>query len=320
MSVIQRVSKPTTRKGKKVLLKKEPQLIEGPKRTLFLKGRKCSEKMREVLKDFYDLKKPDAHMLTKKNDITVFENVTPIEKFSKKFETPLFMMGSHSKKRPDNLVVGRMYNYSLLDMFEFNVENYEGLKQFQTAKIPMGLKPCLVFNGPHWDESEELKQLKSLFIDFFQREEVPSIRLKGLEHTISFTATADRKILLRSYRVVLKKSGCRIPRVELEEMGPRADYTLRRSKLPSEDLMKEACKKPKQLKPKPKKNISTDGLGTTHGRIHLGKQEIDKLQTRKMKGLKKTPEERKAERVAKRKLGAQSKVFSAKKVRVGLKS
>lgn len=69
------------------------------------------------------------------------------------------------------------------------------------------------------------------------------------------------------------------------------DLTLRRSKLPTEDLMKEACKKPKELKVKTKKNISTDGLGTTHGRIHVGKQEINKLQTRKMKGLKKSPVE-----------------------------
>lgn len=60
--------------------------------------------------------------------------------------------------------------------------------------------------------------------------------------------------------------------------------------------MKEACRKPKELKPTKKKNISADGLGNTYGRIHLGKQKIDKLQTRKMKGLKKTAAERKAER------------------------
>lgn len=60
--------------------------------------------------------------------------------------------------------------------------------------------------------------------------------------------------------------------------------------------MKEACRKPKELKVAKKKNISTDKLGTTHGRIHIGKQDINKLQTRKMKGLKKTAAERKAEK------------------------
>ncbi|KAL3277352.1 hypothetical protein HHI36_012702 [Cryptolaemus montrouzieri] len=298
MSVLQRVVKPTTRKGKKVLLKKEPQIIEGPKRSLFFRGRKCTDKVRKLLKDLYDFKKPDALMLSKKNDITIFEDVTPVEAFSKKYETPLFMMGSHSKKRPDNLVIGRMYNYSLLDMFELYVENYEGLKEFSANKILLGIKPCLIFNGAKWEETDELKQLKSLFIDFFHREEVTSIRLQGLEHAISFTITESGKILLRSYKVLLKKSGSRTPRVELEEIGPRIDLTLRRSKLPSEDLLKEASKKPRELKVHKKKNISTDALGTTHGRIHIGKQDINKLQTRKMKGLKKTPEERKKEKIA----------------------
>ncbi|KAJ8931781.1 hypothetical protein NQ314_015313 [Rhamnusium bicolor] len=296
MSVMQRVVKATTRKGKKVLMKKEPQVIEGPKRALFFQGRKTSEKVRSLLKDLYDIKKPDASKLSRKNDITIFENAKPVEDFCKKHETPLFMMGSHSKKRPDNLVVGRMYNYALLDMIELYVESYEGLKEFAASKITLGTKPCLVFNGPQWDLSDELKQLKSIFIDFFHREYVENVRLQGIEHTISFNATPDGKILLRSYKVVLKKSGCRTPRIELEEIGPRVDFTLRRSKLPEEDLMREACRKPKELKVTKKKNISTDELGSTHGRIHIGKQDIHKLQTRKMKGLKKTAAERKAEK------------------------
>jgi len=51
---------------------------------------------------------------------------------------------------------------------------------------------------------------------------------------------------------------------------------------------------------KKKKNISTDTLGTTHGRIHIGTQNIDKIQTRKMKGLKKTLSEKKS--IQKRKI------------------
>ncbi|KAJ3640785.1 hypothetical protein Zmor_027326 [Zophobas morio] len=300
MVVIQRVVKATTRKGKKVLIKKEPQVNEGPKRALFLQGRRSSDKLRRLTKDLFDIKKPDAQLLNKKNDITVFEDATPVERFCRKFETPLFVMSSHSKKRPDNLVIGRMYNYSLLDMIELHVENIECMREFACQKIVLGTKPSLVFNGPTWEETEELKHLKSLFIDIFHREEVESVRLQGLEHTISFTATPEGKILIRSFNVLMKKSGTRVPRLELEEMGPRIDLTLRRSKLPSEDLMKEALRKPKELKVTKKKNISVDGLGTTHGRIHVGKQEIQKIQTRKMKGLKKTPEEIKMKRAAKR--------------------
>lgn len=39
--------------------------------------------------------------------------------------------------------------------------------------------------------------------------------------------------------------------------------------------------------PKKTKNVAHDDMGDAFGRIHLGKQDISKLQTRKMKGLKK---------------------------------
>jgi len=296
MSPIQRVVKPTTRKGKKVLLRKEPQIIEGAKHTLIFKGRRTSETVRHALKDLYDLKKPAARLLIRRNDVTIFENQAPVENICRKHESPLFIIGSHSKKRPDNIVVGRMFNYSLLDVVELGIDSFESFRDFPGAKITLGTKPCLIFNGPQWDQSEEMKHLKSIFVDLFHREQVDAVRLQGLEHAISFTATQDGKILLRSYKVLLKKSGCRTPRIELEEIGPRLDFTLRRSKLPSEDLMKQACRKPKALKVIKKKNVSKDGLGTVHGRIHIGKQEISKLQTRKMKGLKKTLQEKKAEK------------------------
>lgn len=50
------------------------------------------------------------------------------------------------------------------------------------------------------------------------------------------------------FRVLLKKSSTRIPRIELEEIGPRADLICRRNKFASEDLFKQACKRPKALK------------------------------------------------------------------------
>ena len=39
---------------------------------------------------------------------------------------------------------------------------------------------------------------------------------------------------------------------------------------------------------KQKKNIETDMMGDKLGRIHLGKQDLSELQTRKMKGLKRS--------------------------------
>lgn len=53
--------------------------------------------------------------------------------------------------------------------------------------------------------------------------------------------------------------------------------------------MKLAMKTPKELKPKKRKNVETNVLGDTVARVHMKPQDIyGKLQTRKVKALKKT--------------------------------
>ena len=42
--------------------------------------------------------------------------------------------------------------------------------------------------------------------------------------------------------IIIKKSGTRIPMLELEKIGPSIDWVLRRSQLASDDLFKTACK------------------------------------------------------------------------------
>lgn len=138
-------------------------------------------------------------MMQKKNDILPFENVVPLETFASKYNASLFMMALHNKKRPHSLVMGRMYEHTLLDMMEFGIENYKSLKDFKIAKISVGLKPILIFNGELFENNYEYGRIKNLLVDMFQREVVEKIRLQGLEHVLSFTAFED-KIYMRSYR------------------------------------------------------------------------------------------------------------------------
>ncbi|GMG21341.1 unnamed protein product [[Candida] boidinii] len=51
-------------------------------------------------------------------------------------------------------------------------------------------------------------------------------------------------------------------------------------------MEKEAHMVPKQLQTKERKNINTDDMGDKVAKIHVGTQDLAKLQTRKMKGLK----------------------------------
>nr|XP_022292719.1 ribosome production factor 2 homolog [Crassostrea virginica] len=283
--VLQRVVKPKTQQGKRFLEKREPKLIENDKQAMFIKGGNTSIVVSQALRELYVLKKHNAISYKRKNILRPFEDETPLEFFAKKTDSSLFMFGSHNKKRPNNIVLGRFFDSHILDMVELGIERFVSQAEFPGGKCSEGTKPCLMFAGETFEQDIEYQRLKNLMIDFFRGPVVSQVRLAGLEHVIMVTATGG-KVLLRNYRVLLKKSGSRTPRIELEEIGPSLDLVMRRTKLASEDLYKRSLKQPKTIKPRKKKNVSHDAFGSKLGTIHMQKQSLDKLQTRKMKGLK----------------------------------
>uniref|UniRef100_A0A672FS57 Ribosome production factor 2 homolog n=1 Tax=Salarias fasciatus TaxID=181472 RepID=A0A672FS57_SALFA len=272
MKQLQGVIKPKTKRSKRFLESRAPKL-----------GGNTSQTVTQALKDIVNTLSPSA---LQENITRPFEDSTSLEFFSKKTDCSLFLFGSHNKKRPNNLIFGRLFDFHVLDMIELGVEKFVSMNDIKTAKCPEGTKPMLVFAGEAFDTDNEHRRLKSLLIDFFRGPTVSAVRLAGLEHVLHFTAL-DGKIHMNSYRCLLKKSGCRTPRIELEEIGPSFDFVLRRTHLASDDLYKLAHKQPKALKPKKKKNISHDAFGTKLGRVHMQKQDLSKLHTRKMKGLRK---------------------------------
>ncbi|KAK9531172.1 hypothetical protein VZT92_010614 [Zoarces viviparus] len=286
MTQLDGIVKPKTKRSKRFLEGRAPKLTEDVKTAMIMKGGNSSLTVTQALKDIYSLKKPNAVLYKKKNITRPFEDSTSLEFFSKKSDCSLFLFGSHNKKRPNNLVFGRLFDFHVLDMIEVGIEKFVSLSEIKTSKCPEGTKPMLVFAGEAFDTDNEHKRLKSLFIDFFRGPAVTAVRLAGLEHVLHFTAL-EGKIYMRSYRSLLKKSGCRTPRIELEEIGPSFDLVLRRTHLASDDLFKLSHRRPKTLKIRKKKNISRDAFGTKLGRVHMQKQDLSKLQTRKMKGLRK---------------------------------
>ena len=219
--------------------------------------------------------------------------------------------------------MGRMYDYQLLDMVELGLENFKSLQDFKNSKIASGSKPCLMFAGEPFADTTKAEfqrydtfvcgilfifsssRLKSLLIDFFRGPEVDNVRLAGIEHVLQFTAV-DNKVLMRSYRINLQKSGTKYPRVEMEEIGPSFDLVLRRTQLASEDLFKTACKQVKNVRGVKKiKNMSEDVFGNKKGQLHVPAQEIKKIQTRKVKALKESKEE-KIEEIKKKKEKAEN--------------
>lgn len=252
-----------------------------------MRGHATSQVIVDLIKDLNSLKKPDSTMFQKKNDILPFEDATSVEFFSQKSDCSIILIGSHTKKRPHNLVIARMFNHQLLDMVEFGIENYKPLSSFKSAKCAIGGKHTFVFTGEIFEQKEEYKTVKSLFLDLYRGETIKEIDLQGLDHVISITATQEGRIFFKVFNIILKKSGSRLPRVELEEMGPSFEMIIRRIKVAAPEVMREALKIPRTLKPKKVKNISTDALGKKYGRVHVVKQDLNKMALKKMKGLRK---------------------------------
>lgn len=279
------IIKPKSQRHRRVLEQRAPKIFENDKTALFIRGGNTSNIVTTALQELHMMKKPASILFKKRNISRPFEEASSIEFLTKMNDASLFLFGSHSKKRPHNLVIGRTYDHQVLDMIELGIEDFKSFKDIRGGKSGIGVKPCLIFNGENFETDSELRRLKSLFIDFFRGPVVSNVTLKGLEHVVSFTAV-DEKILVRNYKVNLKKSGTRTPRIELQEMGPNFDFIVRRTQLASDDLYKRACRKPKAAKVSKVKNISRDVLGDKRGRIHMTKQDIGSIQLRKVKALK----------------------------------
>ncbi|KAJ2725442.1 rRNA-binding ribosome biosynthesis protein rpf2 [Coemansia sp. Benny D115] len=287
-------NKPKNARSKRFMTNREAKVVENEKTAIFIRGSTTSQVIQDTLKDLYALRKHSAINFSKKNEIHPFEDETSVEFFARKNDCSLFAVGMHSKKRPHNLILGRTFDYQILDMIELGVEKCTTMEQLKSQACSVGTKPLMIFNGEAFSQAEDLIRLKSLLLDFFRGEVADKVSLKGLEYVITVTAGPPGPngetgtVFFRTYTTSLKKSGMRQPRVELTEMGPSLDLRIRRVRHPADDMWKKSLQVPKELKDVKVKNISRDGLGDKYGRVHLGKQDIGKIQTRKVKALKKS--------------------------------
>ncbi|KAH9859174.1 Brix domain-containing protein [Lenzites betulinus] len=313
-----RTVKPKNARSKRVLQAREPKEIEDPRTAIFVKGTHTGEKVSGAMKELMALKRPYAISFSKKNTVRPFEDASSLEFWAQKNDASLFLVGQSTKKRPDGITFVRMFDHRVLDMCEVGVDMFKSMAEFKTPKATPGHKPLLHFASELFDSHPRFVQLKSMLLDFFNGEVIDSICLAGIEHVISvslgptppslYAATttleasssdapapseALPKVHIRAYTIRLLASGTRVPRVELTPMGPFLDLTLRRHQEADAELLKQAMRRPKVRKQdvekglgKKRKNLETDEMGDLRGRIHVGTQNLDKLQTRKMKGLK----------------------------------
>jgi len=280
----EQLRKPKTKKGHRFLKNRESKVNENPKNLLVIKGAHTTDPVRSLLSEIGQFRKPLMVQLDRRQAETPFDNVENVEYLCKKNDTSLFCFGSASKKRPFRLVLGRMFEHELLDMQEFKVTDYKSMHNFASTECPVqGSKPLLIFQGAAFDHDEKMKQTKSLLMDTFRGPNAEKVSLMGLKQVFVFSAVEDKegnsKVVFRHYRSEFKKTGTKLPHVDLAEAGPRFTLAVDRVKTPMQERWKMALKTPKELKPKKQKNVTTNMLGQRIGRVHVGRQDFDKMHT-----------------------------------------
>lgn len=309
--MLTKCSKPRNARTARIVKAREPQQIESRKRVLLLHGSKCPQPVTSVLKTVHTLTKPDSVLLNKKNsDIHPFEDPASLEFLALKNECGVVVFGTHSKKRPNNITVLRTYDGKLLDMAELLLTlPPDQPEKEEKLQIGVEMKPMILFSGSQWDDTSSSEQaalyrtMKSLMLDLFQGEEISSVDVAGLQYLLMIAAgensrgptdlndPSNKPVLhLRWYRIkTMRSNNAKIPRVELDQIGPSFDFRVGRLREADPGVMKDAMKhgrRPNEARTR--KNIETDLVGDKIGRVHLGKQDLGTLQTRKMKGLKRS--------------------------------
>ncbi|KAI0028768.1 Brix-domain-containing protein [Vararia minispora EC-137] len=306
-----RVVKPKNARSKRAMEAREPKEVEDARTCIFVRGTHVGELAGAAMKELMALKRPHAISFSKKNTVRPFEDASALEFWAQKNDASMFVVGQSTKKRPDGLTLVRTFDGRVLDMCELGVDRFVSMDAFKTPKATPGHKPMMHFASELFDAHPRFVQLKSLLMDLFNGEEIGQIHLAGLEHVISVTlaptppslasASADEDetgplpaVHIRAYTLQLRKSGVRTPRAELVPMGPALDLSLRRHRMADPEVWKLATRRPKMRKQevekgvgRKQKNMEVDEMGDLRGRVHVAKQDLSRLQTRKMKGLKK---------------------------------
>ena len=182
-------------------------------------------------------------------------------------------------------------------MIEVGVEQCQPMRNFKGDKMSPGARPLMIFIGSQFETHERYKHFKSMFMDLLRGREEHDLEFDAVENVVVVSSpdehiSLDAEVLpvihVRVYMIQKLKSGQKLPRIELLEMGPRMDFSLRRSQEADPQMLKMALQRPKAESSHKRKNIDLDIMGDAMGRIHMGKQDLDKMALRKFDGLKRS--------------------------------
>lgn len=287
---VEQKAKPKSHKAKKIIERKENILQKDPKHTVFMKGTKCSEIVTKAMRELHKMRDLDISkwLLQKKNEILPFEDASAIERVADRHDAGFICFGSHNKKRPNNMIIHRMYNHHILDMLEVGIEELKTMQEYGNCEsIEIGQQPILVFQGDAFDLSENFIRFKNMMIDFFRIKHLDELNILSAQRIITFTAkSTEGNIVMQQFEAPkINEALAGQGQIDVKEIGPKIAMKIRRVRHPDRDTWKAATKimksKAKQLDKK--RNISYNELGQRIGKAYIQHQDLSTLALKKQK-------------------------------------
>ena len=312
-----------TVQSRRALKKYDSKVFENDKSILFLRGASTSSVVVDAMNELSTITAPHCKKLKKRNAFHAFEGRQHLEFLGHKNDCSLFCFGSDSKKRPNNLVLGRMFDFHILDMLELGIVamdriDMSGVKGQSIGSI--GGKAFFVFEGQEFESEPFFIRLKNFILDFFRGSNDTEISLDGVDRAVfvslrsnngedAVIAPSDNCIgtkpqeergnavlCFRNFAVSKTQSAVgsvsNTKHVNLVDIGPNFDFEVRRVCWAPQQEFKQACKVPKEALAHMKgehENVRGDDMGNLRGQLHLGKQDVTELNLRRFKAHKKQP-------------------------------
>ncbi|AFZ80768.1 hypothetical protein BEWA_001750 [Theileria equi strain WA] len=184
------------KKEKKV----EPEEPKLKKNALFMLSSNHNSRTKQMLKDLYQISKPNAVFRVNKKSEYEWQDVNLklqvnqknhriAESICAKVSCGLYLVANSNKKRPINLGLGRIYDRKILDCCQLRVEKYVSVEEIgHLGSVKHNSRPLVVVQGSEFgQDSGPLNTVRDIFLDVFRGPSFAKLSLENVEHAIVLT-------------------------------------------------------------------------------------------------------------------------------------
>ena len=293
--------KPSSVKTQRAVAKKGSVFTENSKKTLVVLADKVHTLSKAVQSALTAMQCGTAIRPGKRMTLHPFDDSMPLQQECFKNDCSLFTVFNQSKKRPENVIIGRLFNFNVLDMVEFG---HSVLSEDSNAFLQSmyGSKPVIVFSGDLL--SPVVQRIQNLFLDVFGGGAAEKLNASGTDRVLLIDIQADHDlevvtkpvehmdvtvfpenaVRIVMYHVATQGADVRTGKIGTLQADARValSLTLRRAQFASQAVFKQCVHVPKPTKTS-EKGVSRDALGNLKGQVHVGKQKTEDIVHRRFK-------------------------------------